>query len=184
MQKDRHLSLQLGSGFTLSNLMVTLAISGMLAITGLPSLNQLSANKKADNVYYRLFDLVQYTRIQAVNYRSQVLLCPSANQIDCVNDWSLPLMVFVYSNDDETRNPNEAILQIAEEILDDNEQLHWQASGSNRYLRYKADGATRNQNGRLSYCLTAGERLYARQIIMYRSGRARKGSEKEATKRC
>lgn len=171
------------SGFTLLNLLITLTISGILATTGIPSLQKLLNNNQANNAYQALFTLIQFTRIQSVNYGGQVLLCPTLNQIDCINDWNQELMIFVDSDDSESRNNDELLLQIRQASAA-NETLNWRASGSRRYLRFKADGSTRNQNGRLTYCLRRGEELYARQIIMYRTGRARRGSEVEALEQC
>lgn len=170
-------------GFTLINLLVTLAISAILATAGIPSLQTLLNNQRANNNYQQLFTLIQFTRIQSVNYSGQVLLCPSINQRDCINDWTQELMVFVDTNNDESKNEGELLLRIKEPVLDD-EEINWRASGSRRYLRFKADGSTRNQNGRLTYCLRKGSQLYARQIIMYRTGRARRASEEEARQRC
>ena len=92
-------------------------------------------------------------------------------------------MIFVDINNDEKRNNNEIILQLIAEPTKD-ESLNWKASGSKKYLRFKADGSTRNQNGRLTYCLEKNGELYARQIIIYRSGRARRATEEEATEKC
>ncbi|MFT6387578.1 MAG: type IV fimbrial biogenesis protein FimT [Cellvibrionaceae bacterium] len=171
------------TGFTLINLLITLTISGILATAGLPSLQILLNNQQANNTYQQLFTLVQFTRIQSVNYSGQVLLCPTVNQNDCINDWNQELMVFVDTNYDETKNDSELLLQVRQAASDD-EQINWRASGSRRYLRFKADGSTGNQNGRLTYCLRKEEALYARQIIMYRTGRARRGGEHDAKQSC
>ncbi len=173
------------SGFTLLNLLITLTISSLLVTTGVPYLTRIFANYRANSAYEQLFTLIQFTRIQAVNYQSQVLLCPTINQEDCISDWNQELMVFVDSNNDEIRNDDELLLYIKPEIFNDDESINWRVSGrSQRYLRYKPDGSTRNQNGRLTYCLIKGGELYARQIIMYRTGRARKASDTEAINRC
>lgn len=171
------------SGFTLINLLTALTLVSLLATTGIPSLQALLANTQANSTYQDLFTLIQFTRIQSVNHSSQAILCPSTNQTDCVADWNQTLMVFIDNNSDETRNENEPILKVRAALVE-NEQLSWRASGSRRYLRFKADGTTRNQNGRLTYCLTKGENRYARQIIMYRTGRARKSGKAEAMEHC
>lgn len=170
-------------GFTLLNLLVTLTISSLILSVGLPSVTRLINTVQADNIYQRLFTLIQLTRIEAVNYQSQVLLCPTDNETDCIANWNKPLMVFVDRNNNETRDKGELLLKVTKE-QSDQKIIHWNASGSKRYLRYKADGSTRNQNGRLSYCLKVGKQIYARQIIVYRSGRARRASEEDALKKC
>ncbi|MGH1485087.1 MAG: GspH/FimT family pseudopilin [Cellvibrionaceae bacterium] len=170
-------------GFTLLNLLITLSIVGILLSTGIPGLSTLLANSQANNAYQRLFTLIQFTRIQAVNYQSQVIICPTVNKKTCISNWNQPLMVFVDINDDKTKNANELLLQSFSKMQKD-EYINWKASGELHYLRFKPDGSTGNQNGRLTYCLKKGEDTYARQIVMYRTGRARRGSETEALKKC
>ena len=92
-------------------------------------------------------------------------------------------MVFVDSNDDEVNNAQEELLRITTKLQND-EIIKWNASGSRRYLRFKADGSTGNQNGRFSYCLFKHDKLYAKQIIMTMAGRARRGSESNAIEKC
>ena len=172
-----------GSGVTLTNLIVTTAIIGLLLSSGIPTLSILLANHRADNAYRQLLNLVQFTRLEAVNHQTQAILCPTVNQRDCSNDWTQPLMVFIDDNHDEERNPGETIVRVAESVGKGG-TITWRASGSKRYLRFKADGSNGNQNGRLTYCWYQGDAIYARQIIMYRTGRARKAPEQDALDKC
>ena len=171
------------SGITLINLLIKITLVAALLATGLPAISTFFASNQANNTYYQIQTLIQFARIQSVNYRSQVLLCPTNNETDCHNNWNQPLMIFVDINNDEKRNANEPLLQTKPSLSKD-EQIIWKASGSNRYLRFKPDGSTRNQNGRLSYCLTKEDNIYAWQIIMSMSGRQRKATEEEARSQC
>lgn len=92
-------------------------------------------------------------------------------------------MIFVDTNDDKTNDASEELLRIKTKLNKD-ESIKWNAAGSRRYLRFKADGSTGNQNGRLSYCLNKGSTLYAKQIIMTMAGRARRGSDESAIEKC
>lgn len=170
-------------GLTLVNLLVATTIIALLLATGIPALSALAAKLHANSTYYQWATLIHFARIQAVNYRSQVLVCPSSDSNQCTDHWADPIMVFVDSNSDEERNTDELILQ-TRPALQDSENIQWQASGSQRYLRFKPDGATGNQNGRFSYCLNKKGQTYAWQIIMYMTGRQRKGTEAEAKLQC
>jgi type IV fimbrial biogenesis protein FimT len=170
-------------GFTLVNLLIALSISVILASSGIPAILQTVYYIRASASYDELFTLIQFTRLQAVNYHSQVLLCPTIDRINCIDDWSQTLMVFVDVDDDEIKDELEELLRITTKLQND-EAIKWNASGSTRYLRFKADGSTGNQNGRLSYCLLKADKLYAKQIIMTMVGRARHGSEKNAIEKC
>ena len=170
-------------GFTLINLLTALTVSSILASSGIPAISQTYYHHRASSSYDELFTLIQFTRIQAVNYHSQVLLCPTIDHINCINDWNQTLMVFVDTNNDETRDELEELARVRTKLEND-ETIKWNASGSSRYLRFKADGSTGNQNGRLSYCLRKAEKLYAKQIIMTMAGRARHGSNEGAIEKC
>ncbi|MFT7492031.1 MAG: type IV fimbrial biogenesis protein FimT [Pseudohongiellaceae bacterium] len=170
-------------GFTLINLLIALSISAILATNGIPAIFQSIYYIRASTSYDDLFTLIQFSRQQAVNYHSQVLLCPTIDRVNCIDDWSQTLMVFVDVNNDEIRDELEAIVR-ARISLQHDEVIKWNASGSRRYLRFKADGSTGNQNGRFSYCLFTHDKLYAKQIIMTMAGRARRGSESNAIEKC
>jgi type IV fimbrial biogenesis protein FimT len=170
-------------GFTLINLLVALTVSSVLATSGIPVISQTYYYHQASSSYDELFTLIQFTRIQAVSYHSQAILCPTVDNINCINDWSQRLMIFVDTNDDEIKNASEELLRIKTKLNQD-ESIKWDFSGSKRYLRFKADGSTGNQNGRLSYCLHKGDTLYAKQIIMTMVGRGRRGSNEKAIEKC
>ncbi|MBX2808018.1 MAG: GspH/FimT family protein [Cellvibrionaceae bacterium] len=170
------------TGFTLTTLLITLSLAAILLGAGLPGLFTLRAHYQAETAYQRLMASVQFTRMQSVNHGSQAILCPTTNHSHCLADWNQTLMIFIDENRDEIRNSHEKLLRIID--LNDTANIHWRASGSRRYLRFQADGSTGNQNGRLSYCLQKGAQLYAKQIIMYRTGRARKANTHEAETAC
>lgn len=177
-------SVKKSSGLTLVNLLITLSILSLLTSTGVSVLSPIQRNIQANNAYQQLFTAIQFARIQAVNYRSQALLCPTNNEQECIDDWNQPLMIFIDTDNSESRNNNEPLLQIIRASIG-SESRYWRVSGRDQnYLRFKQDGSTRNQNGRLTYCLRKRNDIQARQIIMYRTGRARKASKDEAQRTC
>ena len=170
-------------GLTLINLLVSLLMVSMLMVSGIPAITQTYHQQRANSAYNNLFTLVQFTRLQAVNYHSQVILCPTKDNINCISDWRQQLMIFVDKDNDEAKSSREQLLRVRAPLRAD-EVIKWNASGSRRYLRFKGDGSTANQNGRLSYCLRASNKLYAKQIVMFFSGRARRGSKNSAIEKC
>lgn len=170
-------------GYTLFELIISLAITSILIVTGIPSLNVILANNKADNAYYQLFSLIQFARGQSVAYRQQVLICPTKDDENCSKDWGQKLMVFVDIDDNETFDNNDILLRHFDKADEKSKRL-LHISGSKRYLRFKPDGSTGNQNGRLSYCSADSKKMYARQIIIYMTGRIRKADEDSALKKC
>jgi type IV fimbrial biogenesis protein FimT len=171
------------SGFTLLNLLLALTVSSVLATSGIPTIFDSYYYYRANTHYNELFTLIQFTRLQAVNYHSPTLLCPTIDNINCINDWSQTLMIFVDFNDDKIKNASEELLRITTKLNID-ETIKWNAYGSKTYLGFKADGSTSDQNGRLSYCLTQGQKLHVHQIVISKTGRARRGSDEKAIEKC
>lgn len=170
-------------GFTLIELLMSLAILSLTISIGLPQLNTLLAHQTANTEYRALFSLLQYSRSQSVFYSSQVIVCPSINQIDCINDWSAPLIVFVDRDHNETLNEADTLLRVSSGT---SHHSTWRFNAFPRspYLRFNYDGSYNGSNGRLSYCIKNGESVYTRQIIIAKSGRARRGDDADALKRC
>ena len=165
-------------GFTLLELLCTLTIISILYSVAIPSFQSFIASTQRDVLNQRLFTLIQYTRSKAAFQATNVILCPSTNQTDCINDWQQPLMIFSDQNDNKRRDDAEIIDRI-ENIAQKNYPIRWRASGTSRYLRYVSDGSTVYQNGTFTLCPAMDNIEHISKIIVYRSGRARRGRKHE-----
>lgn len=165
-------------GFTLLELLCTLTIISILYSVAIPSFQSFIASTQRDVLKQKLFTLILYTRSKAAFQATNVILCPSTNQTDCINDWQEPLMIFSDTNDNKRRDDAEIIDRI-EDIAQKNYQIRWRASGTSRYLRYVSDGSTVYQNGTFTLCPTINNIEHIQKIIIYRSGRARKAQRNE-----
>jgi len=174
MHNQRHTK----NGFTLIELMSVLAITSILYSVAIPSFQSLIASHQLYTLNQRLFTLIQYTRSKAAFQAKNTILCPSEDQENCVNDWQLPLMIFIDLNNNKKRDEEEVIDRI-KAIAQANYRIQWRASGSSRYLRYVSDGSTVYQNGTFTLCPTVNDIRYIQKIIIFRSGRARQGRKHE-----
>ena len=77
----------LSKGFTLVELMVTIAIAALLLSIGVPSFTAMYEATRSANEIQKINDLFAFARNQAVNYGSTVTVCPYAAS-PCCNDWS------------------------------------------------------------------------------------------------
>jgi type IV fimbrial biogenesis protein FimT len=165
-------------GFTLLELLCTLTIISILYSVAIPSFQSFIASTQRNTLEQKLFTLIQYTRSKAAFQATNVILCPSTNQTDCINDWQQPLIIFSDPNDNKRRD-NAEIIDRIENIAQKNYPIRWRASGTSRYLRYVSDGSTVYQNGTFTLCPAIDNIEHISKIIVYRSGRARRGRKHE-----
>ncbi|MFB1487585.1 MULTISPECIES: GspH/FimT family pseudopilin [unclassified Thiocapsa] len=88
-------------GFTLLELMVTVAIAAILLTLGVPSFRDLVQNNRAATQVNALVTALSLARSEAVRRGQHVSICPSTDQETCTggDDWDDGWIVFV---DDET----------------------------------------------------------------------------------
>ncbi len=71
------------TGFTLIELMVTIAIFAIILSVAAPAFTNLIASNNVDNAARRLANMLAYARSEAVSRSDTVTLCASANQATC-----------------------------------------------------------------------------------------------------
>ncbi len=65
-------------GFTLVELLWTIALFGVLLLAGLPTLNNMVGRYQADASFRNFRNVVSYARAEAIIRRAEVVLCPRA----------------------------------------------------------------------------------------------------------
>lgn len=168
-------------GFTLLELLYTLAIVFILTSIAIPNFTALIESSRSRHLYNNIFTLIQYMRSKSVFLHSDVIMCPSSDEVNCVNNWQLPLIIFIDINKNKIRDQNEPIDRKID-LLKNGETFIWKASGTSRYLRFHSNGLTSSQNGTFTICPKKENLNNVHKIILFYSGRARKGLEHERTK--
>lgn len=89
-------------GFTLYELLMTLALIGILLATGVPAFSGTIARQKQAIEINALFHAVHLARKESIMRRKVVSLCPSQNAQDCDpdTDWSTGWIMFENSDRD------------------------------------------------------------------------------------
>jgi type IV fimbrial biogenesis protein FimU len=81
-------------GFTLIELIVTLAVAAILLAVGVPSLTSLYDATRSANEIRKINNVFAFARNQAVNYGASVIVCPYA-ATPCGTDWSKGFSVYI-----------------------------------------------------------------------------------------
>jgi len=136
MRKTQH-------GFSLTELMVALAIIGILLGIATPSYRQFSGNSRTVATTNSLVGALAVARSEALRRATPVTICASSDQLSCnTTDWSTGWIVFTDGGVAGNVDPNDRIIQA------------WPAPGGNSkvgliypnapfgWLQYTARGMT------------------------------------------
>ncbi|GAB4355559.1 MAG: Tfp pilus assembly protein FimT/FimU [Gammaproteobacteria bacterium] len=104
----------LSGGFSLLELMITLAVTAILVTMVAPAFSRLLAQTRITTAINDLVTHVQLSRSEAIKRGVRVGICPSADGANCLGrgQWTDGWLVFVDENSDRNHNPPEPILQV------------------------------------------------------------------------
>ena len=161
-------------GFTLYELLVTLALAGLLVSLAVPAFSAMLARGRQAVEINALFHAIHLARKESVVHRHVVSLCPSADGQNCLGgtDWSAGWIVF--HNPDADSPPEvdagEAIIArhtVAEAI---------RISANRRAFTLRAT-VKRATNGTFVFCDRAG-RIRPKGLVVSYTGRPRVAYER------
>ncbi len=146
-------------GFTLLELLVTLAIVGIVAVIALWDSSDMLENNRAENYLYDLKRTLSFARAKATSSDELIVVCSgntdnieSNSNVSCLNDWSQG-SVFVFFDADQnatfTSSSNDKILRVLKEIPANN-KLSFNGGGNS--LIFDASGMIITAAGTFIYC--------------------------------
>ena len=144
--------LSIVKGFTLIELMVTIAIAGVLLSVGIPSLTSLYEGYRAESEIRKIQQYLMFARNQAVSYGSRVTMCPLTTS-GCGSDWSNGFSIFIDNGtigslDTSNGRTDQVIKQI--DVINSSDFLSFAANS----VSFTSDGliATGSSSGTFAYC--------------------------------
>ena len=152
-------------GFTLVELMVTIAIAAILLIIAAPSLNNLYQATRAEMATKKLHQLIQFARSQAVSTEQNVTICHLENNA-CNDNWSDGITVFIDLNANNRLDAEDIELEHID-IINDKDEIKVNARGR---FQFNANGRV-GRGGTVAYCPEDYENVPSKQIVISGPGR-------------
>ncbi len=155
-------------GITLIEMMMTVAIAGILVAIGVPALGSMLARSHQQSAEGALQASLMHARELAITRGVQTVVCPSADGKHCSSDdlWQGGWMIG--TDADHDREPDTALARF--DAMPANMRIV-SSQGRPRVV-FQPDGSAGGSNAQLTICHT-GDLKEARAVIVANSGRVR-----------
>ena len=158
-------------GFTLTELMVCLAVAAILGATAMPAFTSMLERARVLDGFHALTASLMTARMTAISRRAPVTVCPSADGRWCRKDlvWDEGWLVYVDTQREEQPAHAGAILQ---HVSDPGRGLVIRSTVGRHRVRYQPGGWSGGSNVTLRVCIGKTPR-HAGDVVVNLAGRPR-----------
>lgn len=173
MKKENIMNGQFNHGFTLMELLVTMAVAAILLAIAVPNYQTFVLNSRMTGQSNDFLSALQLARSEAVKRGTRVSVCKSADSAACTagGTWAQGWIVFEDGGVQGTLDGADTLLR-AFPALSGNDTLVGNASVVN-FVSYQASGATAGTIGTVSLCPPGPAVVPGRDIQITAPGIAR-----------
>ena len=166
-------------GFTVIELMIVVAITGIVLGAGAPTFTDMITSNTIDSNRDALFTDLRYARTEAVKRGETVGICKSTNLASCNNsaEWANGWIMFEDGNGNGKLDSGDTLLRVHENLGDGISLAFTQDNGSKiNFVTYDGLGKTISAIGTYSFSHSSGDTNFNRAITFSTTGRVRKSS--------
>lgn len=161
-------------GFTLVELMITVAIAAILLAVAVPSFSLFAQKRAINQKTLQVRNALELARGLALSQRQVWTVCTLDASDSCVDSAGVRLVVFRDDNNDRDLSVGEILHQ----DIDINAIELEMSSPSGPHIRFAGSGEAL-ESGNLKVCSANQSVDYGRQAIVFRSGRVRLSSDSD-----
>ena len=166
-----HLSAKGSSGFTLVELMVTVAILAIVIMIATPSILTQLARMEAERVKSQLGNTLALAKAESYISRQNVLVCLSNNGRRCHRNADKTLLAFIDKNDNKRFDAQTDTLLTQENLNLKYSTLKLRVGSRRHYIKFWGDsGKPRGHFGHIKYCPTSTYNQSMYQISFNQAG--------------
>lgn len=159
-------------GFTLTELLIVLAIFAILTVAAAPSFIDTIERSRVESVQNDLLRDITYARQEALSRNTLVTVCQSSDGVSCAagGDWDQGWIIVT-----ETAGGVAGNVEAGEEVLRIHSAIHAQdrLEGSSDFIQFTSTGAVGlPAAGTPLFLACSPNNSYVRSVMLLRAGRA------------
>lgn len=163
-------------GLSLIEVVITLAITALLAGAGVANFSRSINQNQVDTQIFSLRQFFSASRQKAIDSKSYITICPSADSVNCTHEWNQSIIAFSDHNKNAKVDRDETIW-ISSKLFNVKQPILKKPSNRS-YFRYNSEGYTHGSPGNILFCGANHQPNTARKFTLSMAGRTRISSDK------
>ena len=158
------------TGFSIIELLVVVAVGGILCGIGVYNESFLIQRYKIDIIMKNLYRAVQLSKMEAIKLSTTITICGLSLENRCSTSWYHGCIIFADRNKNGKIDKNDAVIKKIV-FAKSCGSLTWKSFPNKEFLQFKQNGFTNNQNG--TFIFKSKKKQFIRKLIISKSGRGR-----------